>query len=308
MLECAVRDLGGQIAAMDTDSAMIVSTKDGGLIPCPGGPHHLKNHQVPGGNAAVRALSFADVESIRARFDPLNPWRDTLKAPFLKLEKENFASDGERRQLYVYCISAKLYCLFNLEGNRLLVRKPSGHGLGFLQAPYTIADWQRKTQRKWTEDLPPWIFEAWHYILSRELGLAHTPPSWLKQPAVMTVPLTTPQVLERLGRFKDDLRPFTVVTVPFPRKEIGQLWTDTSSCRTQQKSMTYLSTSDGQHREWRIIPHLRQEFVLSTQAFGLAFPQDDGRRSQSDFVQIRKQVLHTEWQYVHEHNNRPTSA
>ncbi len=210
---------------MDTDSAMIVSTKDGGLIPCPGGPHHLKNHQVPGGNAAVRALSFADVESIRARFDPLNPWRDTLKAPFLKLEKENFASDGERRQLYVYCISAKLYCLFNLEGNRLLVRKPSGHGLGFLQAPYTIADWQRKTQRKWTEDLPPWIFEAWHYILSRELGLAHTPPSWLKQPAVMTVPLTTPQVLERLGRFKDDLRPFTVVTVPFPRKEIGQLWT-----------------------------------------------------------------------------------
>jgi hypothetical protein len=41
----------------------------------------------------------------------------------------------------------------------------------------------------------------------------------------MTVPLTTPQVLERLGRFKDDLRPFTVVTVPFPRKETGQLWT-----------------------------------------------------------------------------------
>ena len=38
-------------------------------------------------------------------------------------------------------------------------------------------------------------------------------------------PLTTPQVLERLGRFKDDLRPFAVVTVPFPRKEIGQLWT-----------------------------------------------------------------------------------
>ena len=42
MLECAVRDMGGHIAAMDTDSAMIVSTKDGGLIPCAGGPHHAR--------------------------------------------------------------------------------------------------------------------------------------------------------------------------------------------------------------------------------------------------------------------------
>ena len=225
MLECAVRDRGGQIAAMDTDSAMIVSTVDGGLVPCPGGPHRLENHQVPSGNAAVHALAFNEVDRIRARFEPLNPWRDTLKSPFLKLEKENFAPDGERRQLYAYCISAKLYCLFNLDGNRLRVRKPSGHGLGFLQAPYTITDWQRKTLRKWKEDLPPWIFEAWHFILSRELGLRHVPPRWLKQPAVMTVPLTTPQVLQHLGRFKDELRPFTVVTVPFPRKEAGQLWT-----------------------------------------------------------------------------------
>ena len=38
------------------------------------------------------------------------------------------------------------------------------------------------------------------------------------------MPITTPQVLERLGRFKDELRPFTVVTVPFPKKEVNQLW------------------------------------------------------------------------------------
>jgi hypothetical protein len=55
MLECAVRDLGGQIAAMNTDSAMIVSTKDGALIPCPGGQHRLENHQLPSGNAAPSA-------------------------------------------------------------------------------------------------------------------------------------------------------------------------------------------------------------------------------------------------------------
>jgi hypothetical protein len=225
MLERAVRDMGGQIAAMDTDSAMIVSTKDGGLVPCAGGPHRLKEYRMASGNAAIRALSWAKVDRIREQFEALNPWRDTLKAPFLKLEEENFASDGERHQLYGYCISAKLYCLFNLDGNRLLIRKPSGHGLGFLQAPYAIADWQRWTGRKWKEDLPPWIFEAWHLILSREFGIPYEPPRWLKQPAVMVVPITRPQVLARLGRFKDDLRPFTVVTIPFPKKETDLLWT-----------------------------------------------------------------------------------
>jgi len=225
MLERMVRDLGGHIAAMDTDSAMIVSTESGGLTRCAGGPHRLKEYRLPSGHSAIRELSFADVDRICKRFESLNPWRDSLKVPFLKLEEENFDSEGKRQQLYAYCISAKLYCLFNLDGNRLLVRKPSGHGLGFLQAPYTVAEWQRKTGRKWEEDLPPWIFEAWHFILSQELGLPHEPPFWLKQPAVMTVPITTPQVLDRLGRFKNELRPFTVVSVPFPKKETNQLWT-----------------------------------------------------------------------------------
>jgi len=225
MLERTVRDMGGQIAAMDTDSAMIVSTKRGGLVPCAGGPHKLANYQARSGNAAIRALSFAEVDSIREGFEPISPWRETLKTPFLRLEKENFDSNGNRQQLHVYGISAKLYCLFNQEGNRLLVRKPSGHGLGFLQAPYTVADWQRRTGRKWKENLPPWIFESWHFILSRELALPHKRPSWLKQPAVMAVPITTPQVLARLGVFKDDLRPFTVMTVPFPTKEMNLLWT-----------------------------------------------------------------------------------
>jgi hypothetical protein len=221
MLERAVRDLGGQIAAMDTDSAMIVSTKDGGLVPCVGGPATLAEYQLPGGNAAIRALSYAQVDLIRERFEALNPWSGV---PFLKLEKENFGADGERCQLFAYCISAKLYCLFNLNEDRLLVRKPSGHGLGFLQAPYSVAGWEKKTGRKWEENLPPWLFEAWHCIVSRELALPHKPPRWLKQPVAMAVPLTTPQVLQRLGHFKDQLRPFTVVTVPFPKKEIGLLW------------------------------------------------------------------------------------
>jgi hypothetical protein len=224
MLESSVRDLGGQIAAMDTDSAMIVSTKDGGLVPCTGGPHRIEKFQLPSRHAAIKALSYAEVDQIRDRFEAVNPWRSTLKVPFLKLEKENFALDGDRQQLYTYCIAAKFYCLYNLEGGNLVIRKPSGHGLGFLKAPYTVADWQRRTGRKWNEDLPPWIFEAWHFILSRELNLPYKPPLWLKQPAAMTIPTSTPQVMERMGSFKNDLRPFTVVTVPLPKKEISQQW------------------------------------------------------------------------------------
>jgi hypothetical protein len=225
MLERAVvRDMGGHIAAMDADSAMIVSTKNGGLVPCAGGPHHLKDYQLPSGHTAIRALSFSQVDALREHFEPLNPWRDTLDVPFLRLEKENSASNGDRQQLYAYCISAKLYCLFNLDGQNLLIRKPSGHGLGFLQPPYSVAAWQRRTGRKWTEDLPPWIFEAWHLIISRELELPHKPPSWLKQPAVVVAPVNTPKALEQLGCFKHNTRPFTVMTVPLPRKETGLLW------------------------------------------------------------------------------------
>jgi hypothetical protein len=227
MLERVVRDMGGQIAAMDTDSAMIVSTRDGGWVPCAGGAHKVANYQVVSGKDAIWALSLAQVDSIRERFEPLSPWRKTLKTPFLKLEKENFDANGNRQQVNFYGISAKLYCLFSLDGNRLLVRKPSGHGLGFIQAPYIIADWQRRTGRKWKENLPPWIYEAWHFILSRELLLPNRPPAWLKQPAVMSVPITTPQVLSRLGSFKDELRPFTVVTVPFAKRESPRdpIWT-----------------------------------------------------------------------------------
>jgi len=117
----------------------------------------------------------------------------------LKLEKENFDDNGNRQRLNFFGISAKLYCLFDLEGNSLVIRKPSGHGLGFLQAPYTSADWQRRTGRKWKEGLPPWIYEVWQFAVSLELGLPYRPPSWLRQPAVMVVPITTPQITSDIG-------------------------------------------------------------------------------------------------------------
>jgi hypothetical protein len=48
--------------------------------------HRLSQYQASSGNAAIRGLAFAEVDQIRERFEPLNPWRKTLKTPFLKLE------------------------------------------------------------------------------------------------------------------------------------------------------------------------------------------------------------------------------
>ena len=41
----------------------------------------------------------------------------------------------------------------------------------------------------------------------------------------MELPITSPHVLARLGYFRDKLHPFTVVTIPFPKKEATLLWT-----------------------------------------------------------------------------------
>jgi hypothetical protein len=53
----------------DTDSMAILATEVGGLVPCSGGKDRL-----PSGQEAVRALSWAQVDAIRARLDALKPY------------------------------------------------------------------------------------------------------------------------------------------------------------------------------------------------------------------------------------------
>ena len=50
LLERCVADRGGTYAMCDTDSMAIVATKDGGPVPCPGGPERIRRQ------AAIRAL------------------------------------------------------------------------------------------------------------------------------------------------------------------------------------------------------------------------------------------------------------
>ena len=142
LLEHCVSALGGTYAMEDTDSMAIVATEDGGLIPCPGGPFQMPDHQ-----EAVRALRWEEVLALSDRFVSLNPYsRDAVPGSILKIEEDNFdPTTGNQRQLYCVAISAKRYALFLLDkkGHPVLLRRRinnkkdrwSDHGLGHLLNP-----------------------------------------------------------------------------------------------------------------------------------------------------------------------------
>ena len=106
----------------------------------------------------------------------------------------------------------------------------------------------------------------------------------------MAVPITTPQVLAGLSVFKDEVRPYTVMTVPFPKKEVDLLWTG-HFIMPRQDQLNDLHGRTMVNIVSRETPHLRQELIEIAQTSGLVVSQDDGRRNQSDPVQSRKQRL-----------------
>ena len=104
LLEQRVTALGGTYAMEDTDSMAIVATKSGGLVPCPGGPHRCAD-----GREAVKASSWADVETISDAFRALNPYgHEASSLSVLEIEKDNFDPKTKtQRQLWCVAISAK---------------------------------------------------------------------------------------------------------------------------------------------------------------------------------------------------------
>lgn len=92
MLEASVAELGGTYAMCDTDSMSIVATQEAQEL-----------------SVELKAISWADVEDIRARFRSLNPYDPLAIESILKVEDVNFLPSGEREQLWCYDISAKRY-------------------------------------------------------------------------------------------------------------------------------------------------------------------------------------------------------
>ena len=124
---------GGLWASANTDSATIVSTEHGGAVPCPGGPLRMAD-----GAEAVRAVSWARVDEIAHRFESLNP--DPTR-PLLKIEPENFDSNGRPRQLYATAVSGgRVFLTADGPDGRRKVVKRSEVNLGDLRAPEDAAD------------------------------------------------------------------------------------------------------------------------------------------------------------------------
>ncbi len=174
MLEKSIADAGGTYLFCDTDSAAIVSAK------------HRQRIVMPDGAKPITALSWAEVQRIVDRFEPLNPYdRKLVPGSILKIHKLNWDRNKQRRQLFGYSIAAKRYALYTKTQNDIEIVEPKAHGLGYFYPP-------KDSPEGWDHETPQWIFEAWDWIVRGVLGLERKKPGWFHLPVMMRLTLSTP--------------------------------------------------------------------------------------------------------------------
>jgi hypothetical protein len=235
LLEMRVTALGGTYAMEDTDSMAIVATERGGLVPCPGGPHRMR-----GGGAAVKALSWSDVQKISDAFRTLNPYdQRVVSSSVLKIEKDNFDPiTRKQRQLWCVAVSAKRYALFlrSRAGEPVLLRAPdsddeeerirafksgqanneddrwSEHGLGHLVNPTDPESDDRE-----------WIAQVWQNIARRTLGLPTRRLGFERLPAIGRIAITSAPLLRpfaalnRRKHYPQQIKPFNFLSTSHVR-------------------------------------------------------------------------------------------
>jgi hypothetical protein len=210
----------GSYVACDTDSLLVVSSREGGLVACPGGPHRL-----PDGRRAVRALSWDEVDAVRESIDRLNPYARDAVPSLLKVERENEpeddgSSDGTVRtpihdpsepvsgELYGIATSSKRYVLFNRSGTVLSVRKASEHGLGLFRSPM-------ERDPGWKHRWARWVDTVWRRTIAEVRGEDAGPyPGWFTRPAVSETSVSTPNVAAPFARWNAG-RPYREQVKPF---------------------------------------------------------------------------------------------
>lgn len=203
LLERLVTDAGGAWVTCDTDAMAVVSTRNGGLVPCPQGEE--RDGQ---GRECVRALSWAQVDEIIERFGTLNPCeRSLVPGSILSLEPENVdRRRNRRRQLHCYAISAKRYCLFTLgrDGTPRIV-KASKHALGGVYLDPRDAE----------SESQDWVEEAWAWILAQDaLGIEWPEPAWLPFPALSRFTASHPRLLRPFETMNEGL-PYAAQVKPY---------------------------------------------------------------------------------------------
>ncbi|GAA0411822.1 hypothetical protein [Streptomyces luteireticuli] len=200
MLERCVTDAGGAWMLCDTDSMAIVADPTGSLVACPGGPHRTAD-----GQEAVRALTPAQVDAIRRRFDGLSPYTPGAVPTLLKTEFTGWC----------VAISTKRYACYRHDGHGQDVKvvKHSEHGLGHLLNP-TNPD----------SDDRDWIRQLWELIIADAHGHEVPEPSWLNRPAVTRITVSSADLLRpfaahNAGRpYAQQMKPgnFLLVAHPAP--------------------------------------------------------------------------------------------
>jgi hypothetical protein len=217
LLENEIKRRGGAYVFMDTDSAAIVTTQDGGLVFCPGGDKRL-----PDGKPAIWALSWDDVDEIREKFDRLNPYnREYVPTSILKLEEENFINcdnGRERIELHCFSVSSKRYALFYEDEGDIHIQKVSEHGLGNYLTPIN---------RETGKEVSDWIEQAWRKIILAGTGTKpDLDPTWLDEFVLSRIQLSTPKMMEwmralnaritkkmpvRKNRYQVSIKPFNSI-------------------------------------------------------------------------------------------------
>jgi len=216
MAEACITEAGGTWMAADTDSIMVVANRDGREVA--GARKRVEDDiAVKEGSiskkefAPVPALSHEMVRRISQRFASLNPY--TFPGTILKIEDVNYEDEDSKKPLrtvYGYAISGKRYVLFTYKKGRVKIVDAKGHGLGFLRAPV-------RNPKSWNKKWPYWIELAWLYVLRNEgIIFEEVNVEFLDRPAMMQIPVSSPDVL---GRLKYFVRPYDFVLAPIVNKD-----------------------------------------------------------------------------------------
>ncbi|WP_413799127.1 hypothetical protein [Streptomyces iranensis] len=203
IVEKLVTHAGGTWLFCDTDSMAIVTTNNGGPVPCPGG-----SHRMPDGSPAVMALSREQVRHIRETINRLNPY-DRSRVP--ELLKDETGRTNTDYQVYGYAISAKRYSLFTYDdGKPVVPERIDGkdaymkHGLGLYLNP---ADMSRPEQRDWMR-------QTWQWIVDKAHGIDRGYPAWAESPALVRVTVSSPHVMNAFREWNED-KPYSEAVKPF---------------------------------------------------------------------------------------------
>lgn len=209
LAERLVTHAGGAWVFCDTDSMAVVAAEHGGIFPCPG-----EAETTADGREGIRALTGQQIQEIRDRFRPLNPYAPAAFAGKPESERTILGIDQTG---WCYSVAAKRYAIYDLGNDgRPCVTKASELVLG----SYLPPDDRNSRQ---------WIRELWEAILRDEYGLAYEEPDWFKQPAVVQLSVSTPHMWHAFRHWNDgqpwarQVKPFGFVMKATWTRH-GELW------------------------------------------------------------------------------------